>query len=283
MKNVATLMAAAAVCLGGATPAVAAWDEYCPPNKLRGNVRSVTLYDVTVDHAGVPLREFKKSDEHVTRDGRTHTRVIYEADHPFQVEQKMFPTYVSQYDDKGRLVREVLRLDGREDHTVTQCSYDTAGRLSAMHQATRDYEMGRRDVTYSYGAGWRRQRWQSPVTVSVTTQYLDTQGRPVREERVRDIPRENFREEVESIYEYDDRVTRTCVSGGGTLRFCRQTRVDQHGNVVDSLTEEGGSTVTTYEYDSRGNWTTEKRVTTMPMGSRTTQLTYWSRREITYW
>jgi YD repeat-containing protein len=276
------ITAALFILFGVAAPAFANWEERCAPNTLRGSVRSITLYDVTVDQSGLPIREFKKSDEQLTRDGRTRTRVVYEADTPTQIQLQMFPTHVSEYDENGRLLRAVLKLNGRDDHDVTRCEYDADGRVAVVRQSSKNFELDDRLITYSYGHRWRRERWQSPVTVAVTTQYLDSQGRPIREEYARDIPSENFRETVESVYEYDSRFTRICVSTDGQFKFCHQRRVDQHGNVVESISD-GGTTTTAYEYDARGNWTSEKVVSTITIGGGTTQLVRMSRREITYW
>ena len=271
-----------AITLFSVTAASANWDEYCPALDIRGPVKSITVYDSRIDRkTGEVIGQPRKmSDTTVAYDRRKVTQVTYEVDTPYEAMLKMFPTDVMEYDASGRLLRHTLKLDGTSDHHTTRCEYDRDGRVLLVTKQSKNPEFDGRTIAYTYGRGWRRQRWQSPMAVVVTTQELDERDRPVREVKFHEV----FNETSARTFEYEGTVTRTCWSATSEPDICSTTRKDAQGSLVELKVTAGSSRTVIYEYDPYGNWISERAEHVSVLApDKTIRAVELKRRTITYW
>jgi YD repeat-containing protein len=265
-------------------PAFAARFDYCPSFPHLGPVRSVTNEELTIDQkSGQELRRHTRSRDEISQDRRLITSVEYSVDTPLQARLKMFPTTVFEFDGAGRLLRSTLKLDGTTDYTVTECQYDQQDRLSIVMMRSQNPDFNRR-ISFTYQPTVETERFQTRVTDGLTTRTLDPQGRVVKESRVRDIQGTRYVDEP-TDFSYAGRRTTACYpSPVDNKRECTETLVDERGNLIESKANNSATSVA-YEYDSFGNWTSERHSSTSTFPARPNTITMRSARArvITYW
>jgi hypothetical protein len=234
-----------------ATPSRA---DACERSDLLGRVKSVIVTEALVDplsgKIGEPRLAFRTD---VSSDGGIVEMTVYAPGPSAEPASKSTAHFES-----GRPVREVETVNGKAVSTST-CSYDAQGRLV---EARTQSEKGERSMveTYEYGSGFIRRRARILGQWKVMNQTLDALGRVVKEVFL-DEARSTVEQTIEFTYS-SDRQEQCVVSFFDPRRHCSTTIRDSHGNEIEFLTE-GETRKTTFEYDSVGNWISQrKRVTT---------------------
>jgi hypothetical protein len=157
------------------------------------------------------------------------------------------------------------------------CSYDSQGRLIEARTGSEFSEFAFVD-TYEYGPGLiRRRSVATPGGPSVTTQTLDSNGRVIKEVVV-DEATSTVQVTIEVTYD-GSRKEACGVSVLDPRRQCAMTVQDSHGNEIEFVAE-GQTRMTSFEYDSVGNWITKR--TTISGSFGVTVVTIYQRK-IEYW
>jgi hypothetical protein len=216
---------------------------------LRGPVKDVIVTRGAQHHVtglvdGQPSFE---EELHFSDDRRTLTITTHEHDAP----GAPFPRTTCEYDPGGKLVREVLLLDGSTTFTIVEFAYDSDGRLTQSISRSKNPEFNR-TISYEYGKGWRAERFTSEVASVTTLTTLDDAGRVVKEVKSNDS-------EGMIEYRYLGAEIEVCWTENDDHGCIREKR-DEHGNRIEVMSPEfngipAHTGVERYEYDSSGNWT----------------------------
>jgi hypothetical protein len=218
-----------------------------------------------------------EQDLHFSEDRRTLTITTHEMDVPGQP----FPRSICEFDLAGRLVKDVLLLDGSNPFTTVEFEYDGAGRLSKSTSKSQNPEFNR-TLLYEYGDRWRSERFISAVASVLTMTTLDDEGRPIKEVKSDERSGAN-RSTVE--YSYTKSQTVTCATESSGARWCGTETLDSHGNRAEFVMPAFGSlpashAVERYEYDSYGNWVVHVTVSNISTEGSDTGHAIW--RKMTY-
>jgi hypothetical protein len=210
-------------------------------------------------------------------DRRTLTITTHERDVPGQP----FPRTICEYDASGKLVKDVMLLDGSHPFTIVEFEYDRAGRL-AKSTSNSENPAFNRTLLYEYGDGWRSERFISAVASVLTMTTLDDEGRAIREVKSDDRSGA-IRTTVEHTYAGSQVVT--CATESDGARWCGTETRDSHGNRAEFVMGAFGSlpashAVERYEYDSYGNWVLHVTVSNVFREASDTGHAIW--RKITY-
>ena len=249
-------------------------DATCEEAKaLRGPVQSVVVKKVGVDAVTRAPRNVPYVWERweISRDRRTITVMQYSDPGP--------PTTVCEFDSGGKLVRSVVKLDGRTEYTRVEYEYDEQGRLTVERSKSKNPEFTRVFRTEYRGDAVIEYPALGDPKATRTTR--DDEGRITRETRWNAA---DGAELSDVAFRYSpDGVEVTGRENGHVWRI-RKT-LDHMGNVVaGSSSAVGHETRTTgsYAYDAEGNWV--EAVSAMSVGSmpapKTVEMTI---REISYY
>jgi hypothetical protein len=259
-----------------ASTSFAAVDSECKAFPFRGTVRTVQITTERVNRTnGLSVGPSTKEAEiTVSEDRRTMTSVRFSADTLTAARRSLFPTTISQFDEAGRLVRQSLTVEGRENFSVIECAYDQLGRVRSSTKRSRNPEQNQ-SVTFEYLPSTIRERFKTAVASLLISHSLDTEGRVVKE-----VEFDEFRNVTNRTREFthSGRSSTMCTNGEDGKRVCRTTVTDANGNEVEIRT---GAIVQKiqFEYDNAGNWVSKR--TDGGFESLTNDII--ERRSITYW
>lgn len=254
-----------------ATPSRA---DACKPSDLLGRVKSIIVTEALVDPITGKIGEAPlafRTD--VSSDGGIGEMTIYAPGPSAEPTSKSTAYFAS-----GRPVRQLQTVNGKTVETST-CSYDAQGRLGESRTQS---DKGERSMveTYEYGSGFIRRRARVFSKWQVTDQTLDALGRVVKEV-VLDEATSSVLQTSEVTYSGDRQ--EQCwvyVYRNDPRRHCSTTVRDSHGNEIEVLTE-GETRKTTFEYDSVGNWMSQRTIHTGALPASTFEMIV--RRKIEYW
>jgi|SRR5688572_29280156 len=253
-------------------PSYADFAAICEANPFKGSVKTVVLLEAPADFdSGRPRREpLVRYVTDITDDGRTATQVETFMEVPSPAERAKRPTKITQHDAAGRMISQVLNIDG----LTTSCEYDDQGRL-ARATVTGRSRIANRSYDYTYGPSSRSELAVFAAASILTTVTLDEKARPVTEVAERRYVEFKRVDRWTTEYRYLPEGTEACLRPSDAPRWCRLSIYDGHGNMIEQRSDRG-STRVAYEYDAVGNWT--KRIT-----SSAGLPTYGVWRKITYW
>ena len=180
-------------------------------------------------------------------------------------------------DDSGRLLHSALRSAQGQEFFAHDFTYDKQGRLlKATGTSTNPQLVFVKE--FKYGPDWRSERTVRQDQSILVTMFLDARGR-VSKRVERDESRGVDLSTSETRYFADG--DEYCSSPTGHEPFCIRTRLDEHGNRIESVTTAAGVQqppfTERYEYDARGNWLARFGAT-----SREPALESFERRAISY-
>jgi YD repeat-containing protein len=204
----------------------------CEWERLRGRVKSVTIWSGAVDHATGQQQgdRLRRSSIEYSEDGRVAS------------ETSSGSVAKYEFDAAGRLVRHAIFLDGAAPVMEEKCSYDALGRLASSRQS-RDGREGA--IIYSYADHEMTVR----IAGSVLTYSFDSDRGLTRT-----ISRGETGQISEERYVYSGDGRERCSTSARASESCTLFRFDDHGHVVESRTRDGRGNTDKFDYDDIGNW-----------------------------
>ena len=271
MTNTASLLLTIAV--AAALSMVPSRSEACQPRDLIGRVKSVIVSEVIVDPATGYIEGVRQSHRtDFSEDGKLAKTTLASSRRSAGP-----PATSTTHFENGRPVRGFETANGKTVPSMT-CSYDSEGRLVEARTGSENSE---HVVTenYQYGPGFIRRRTSAIPGggPTVTTQTLDGDGRVIKEVEVDEATSTVQRT---SEITYDGNRREVCeVSSSATSRECFVTVHDTRGNEIEWI-DRDSKRITTFVYDSAGNWISQRIAITRFSGFGTVIM---HQRKIEYW